>query len=344
MGEPSSSVDLVSEDGGHRHGNFHNYYSFHPPVNRLKVLQETGILDYVVQFATANNKKRGHCDNNNTDDAAKRQKCLQDHADHPLFAAKSANGSENMATVAGTVETQSPQKQTRQEPLFRYCDLGCNEGDLTAGLALELTNRIQTSKKDTVAVVDSLGLDMDATLIGRACENHGRLSTNIVPIQFQICNLCQALDHETAYSNHLSGKFDLTSIFSTTMWIHVHAGDNGLKDFLHRACQRTKLLLIEPQPSKCYRSARVRLERLGRPDIPDISFDRLKMRQNIEQEIANVIISCGFQRVVLDENKSDPETTTPSRHPPKNSQEEESNRTVWKRALQLYERITDEEE
>jgi hypothetical protein len=93
-----------------------------------------------------------------------------------------------------------------------------------------------------------------------------------------------------------------------------------------------------------YRSARVRLERLGRPDIPDISFDRLKMRQNIEQEIANVIISCGFQRVVLVENKSNPETTPASHHPPNNSQEEESNRTVWKRALQLYERITDEEE
>eukprot|EP00550_Attheya_septentrionalis_P010373 CAMPEP_0198281896 /NCGR_PEP_ID=MMETSP1449-20131203/1777_1 /TAXON_ID=420275 /ORGANISM="Attheya septentrionalis, Strain CCMP2084" /LENGTH=344 /DNA_ID=CAMNT_0043977899 /DNA_START=2174 /DNA_END=3208 /DNA_ORIENTATION=+ len=344
MGEtsPSSSVDLVSEDGGHRHGNFHNYYPFHPPVNRLKVLQETGILDYVVQFATANNKKRGHRGDTHTDDAVKRQKCLQDQADHP-FAAKSANGSENTATITGTVETQSPQKQTRREPLFRYCDLGCNEGDLTAGLARELTNRIQPSKKDTVAVVDSLGLDMDATLIGRARENHGMLSKNM-PIQFQICNLCQALDHETAYRNHFSGKFDLTSIFSTTMWIHVHAGDNGLKDFLHRACQQTKLLLIEPQPSKCYRSARVRLERLGRPDIPDISFDRLKMRQNIEQEIANVIISCGFQRVVLVENKSNPETTPASHHPPNNSQEEESNRTVWKRALQLYERITDEEE
>jgi hypothetical protein len=65
------------------------------------------------------------------------------------------------------------------------------------------------------------------------------------------------------------------------------------------------------------------------------------MRQNIEQEIADVIISCGFRRVVLVENKSDPETT-PS-HPRKHTQEEESNRTSWKRALQLYERITDEE-
>jgi hypothetical protein len=249
MGEPStsSSADLVSEDGGHRHGNFHNYYSFNPPVNRLKVLQDTGILDYVVQFATCKNRKRGHCVDTNADDAVKRQKCLQDQAEHP-FAAKCVDGSENTATETIAVEAQSAPKETGKEPLFRYCDLGCNEGDLTAELARELTIRIQPSKKDTVAVVDSLGLDMDATLIGRACENHGMLPN--APIQFQICNLCLALDHETAYSNHFPGKFDLTSIFSTTMWIHVHAGDTGLKDFLQRACQQTKLLLIEPQPSK----------------------------------------------------------------------------------------------
>jgi hypothetical protein len=74
-------------------------------VNRLEVLQETGILDHVVQFATANNRKRGHCGDTNTDDAVKRKKCLQDHADHP-FAAKSTNGSENTATITGTVETR----------------------------------------------------------------------------------------------------------------------------------------------------------------------------------------------------------------------------------------------
>jgi len=44
--------------------------------------------------------------------------------------------------------------------------------------------------------------------------------------------------------------FHLTTIFSTTMWIHVHAGDDGLRDFLVRACSWTKrFILIEPQPS-----------------------------------------------------------------------------------------------
>ena len=44
--------------------------------------------------------------------------------------------------------------------------------------------------------------------------------------------------------------FHLTTIFSATMWIHVHAGDDGLREFLKRACGWTKMyLLIEPQPS-----------------------------------------------------------------------------------------------
>jgi hypothetical protein len=48
-----------------------------------------------------------------------------------------------------------------------------------------------------------------------------------------------------------SGRlFHLTTIFSTTMWIHIHGGDDGLRSFLERACQWTaKYLLVEPQPS-----------------------------------------------------------------------------------------------
>ena len=49
---------------------------------------------------------------------------------------------------------------------------------------------------------------------------------------------------------HCRRLFHLTTIFSTTMWIHVHSGDNGLRSFIERACHWTALfLLVEPQPS-----------------------------------------------------------------------------------------------
>jgi hypothetical protein len=100
-----------------------------------------------------------------------------------------------------------------------------------------------------------------------------------VLLSFKVANLCFAAEHncetlsfaESTESNHKRNTkfpeigpnpcqehediiprpvFQLTTIFSTTMWIHVHAGDAGLKAFLERACGWTKnFLLVEPQPS-----------------------------------------------------------------------------------------------
>ena len=38
---------MDAEDQGHRYGNFPNYYSFHPPQNRLQVLEESSILNHI---------------------------------------------------------------------------------------------------------------------------------------------------------------------------------------------------------------------------------------------------------------------------------------------------------
>jgi hypothetical protein len=54
---------------------------------------------------------------------------------------------------------------------------------------------------------------------------------------------------------------------------------------------------------------------MGRPEI-DVSIERLKLRQNIENEIKNFLWQRGFQRVSLSMNK----------------------KTEWNRELQLYER------
>eukprot|EP00814_Leptocylindrus_danicus_P012806 CAMPEP_0116041246 /NCGR_PEP_ID=MMETSP0321-20121206/24915_1 /TAXON_ID=163516 /ORGANISM="Leptocylindrus danicus var. danicus, Strain B650" /LENGTH=62 /DNA_ID=CAMNT_0003521365 /DNA_START=19 /DNA_END=204 /DNA_ORIENTATION=+ len=61
------------------------------------------------------------------------------------------------------------------------------------------------------------------------------------------------------------------------MWIHVHSGDDGLKAFLRRVCSWTNVLLVEPQPSKCYRSINVRLRKMSRPQV-DMNAESLSMR------------------------------------------------------------------
>lgn len=153
--------------------------------------------------------------------------------------------------------------------MLTYCDLGCNEGDLTLAMANELHKRSSLN-------VRSFGIDIDAELIRRANEKSKiLLRDDGVKASFEVGDLTNALDHLNVCENFFSsdaactsdGKaegerkqtqrdcrvcFDLCSIFSTTMWIHVHSGDEGLKLFLKRASAMCNVLLIEPQPSKWY--------------------------------------------------------------------------------------------
>ena len=56
---------MDTKDQGHRFGNFPNYYAFHPPANRLEVLEKTNILSYIRQrllFLDGVDKDNDDCD------------------------------------------------------------------------------------------------------------------------------------------------------------------------------------------------------------------------------------------------------------------------------------------
>ena len=269
------AFDLSKEDKGHRLGNFHNYYTFNPTKNRLVVIASCGILDSI----SLSIAKRKESDDKNIvqyknsingdDKEGKRQK-----VDSNL------KESEN-----GIIETQNREKN------FYYCDIGCNEGDLTLEIAKEIFERIQKHFGSQKLHLKCLGLDIDPELIRRANKksqdlllnqasgtNHSVSSEESLKNQwdaiFKECNICDKHNHLSICSsflgNHTSTinvkvedskkrtmpnsdkqtRFDLISIFSTTMWIHIHSGDDGLKEFLKRTCEMTNAILIEPQPSK----------------------------------------------------------------------------------------------
>ena len=44
-------------------------------------------------------------------------------------------------------------------------------------------------------------------------------------------------------------------MFSVTMWIHLHHGDEGLERFLRLVSEVGEFILLEPQPWKCYQTA-----------------------------------------------------------------------------------------
>jgi SAM-dependent methyltransferase len=181
---------------------------------------------------------------------------------------------------------------------FQYCDLGCNEGDLT----LEMSHALPSP-------VHFVGIDIDPVLVERAKKkDQGKMN---VTGEFHVGDICKDLDKLIK-----DNSMDLISLLSTTMWIHVHAGDDGLKAVLKQICQKTKrFLLIEPQPSKCYRKAMTRLRKIGRPEL-NVSSDRLKLRPNVEEEIDAILQWAGFDRVAFSNQE----------------------KTEWNRTLELYER------
>lgn len=251
-----------AQDLGHRLGNFHNYYSFHPPSNRLEHMGE--ILAYI----------RDTC-------ARKRR-----------------------ATSSTTSE------ESKRES-FSYCDLGCNQGDLT----IEVSKALQET---LLCPVEFTGMDIDVQLIERANEKWK--DTKQVTGAFIAGNICA--DLETTLKDD---SIDLISLLSTTMWVHIHVGDEGLKQLLRTLCRKTtRYLLLEPQPSKCYRNAMIRLRKMGRPEL-NVSSERLKWRPKLEQEMEATLKEHSFHRVELNKDGEGGDGAV---------------KTSWNRSIQLYEKRT----
>ena len=288
---------LEANDQGHRFGNFPNYYTFHPPQNRLEVLENSNILNYIRNGLLMISKSTSYDEKKtlSNDDAP---------SDDGYKTGESATKKPRIENELST--NHQPQ---REEHIIYYCDLGCNEGDLTMAMANSLTKEKNTKGGESiednakysmasnsvpvkeVASIRCLGLDLDPMLIERANTKFSppkvvdeQPSVSRTPSKvnidacFKVCNLCSETEHNnacTSFTNQydkllhinndtlLSPKetttsqqrpiFHLTTIFSTTMWIHVHSGDDGLRDFLVRACSWTKrFILIEPQPSVWY--------------------------------------------------------------------------------------------
>ena len=348
------------EEKGHRYGNFHNYYTFNPTSNRLSILNQLKMFDYLRESLSSQNTT------------------IMDQEQRQIKRQKRITSSND--TTSCTTATNQCHDSRRQ--IITYCDLGCNEGDLTISIAEHLLNMMNetitknnnTSTNDTSSIccnqsihnntiVKCLGMDIDPTLIQRANKKYRKGNTNtaaaadddddFIHSTFQTCNIaaniknfeykCQSFLQDIKYNNSCEinskekdsmtkskldqkQRFDLISIFSTSMWIHIHHGDEGLKSLLQSICSQCRYVLIEPQPSKCYRNVNSRLRKMNLQEI-DVSVERLKMRCDIENEIEKVIINCGFERVdclrgthecdCIDKDSSD-------------------DRTKWNRTLRLY--------
>lgn len=280
-------------DDGHRYGNFHNYYTFHPVANRTEHIKEM------------------------------------------------------LTFIANRWKSVSPDND---KELFRYIDIGCNEGDLTLEIARLLSDHLSTplsnepeqiengtaiTSQHTGENVVCIGLDLDADLIRRAqikVEQDTKLLLPKIQAEFSVLDvlhedivlketLACTTDCSTASFNY---NADFTTMFSTTMWIHIHGGDEGLREVLQKMCTMTRYwILLEPQPSKCYGRAAFRLRRLGLPPL-DVSNERLRLRPTIEDAIEDIMKEFHFERVELANGMKSERVET---------------KTQWNRPLRLYQRV-----
>lgn len=211
-------VTLDDADQGHRHGNFHNYYSFNPPSNRLDKMK--GILAYLQESAMSVGTKR-----------------QRPNEDGPTNHVKAVtNDGQEKDNGDAPDSSEGTQTQRFRSIPFTYCDLGCNEGDFTIEMAKALHERLGRS-------VRFEGIDIDPVLIGRAATKWSDNTEETIKGSFRAANVCDAIED--------LDSFDMISLLSTTMWIHVHVGDEGLEKLLRGICMRAnRYIIIEPQPSK----------------------------------------------------------------------------------------------
>ncbi|XP_055713560.1 probable RNA methyltransferase CG11342 [Phlebotomus papatasi] len=182
-------------------------------------------------------------------------------------------------------------------------DIGCNAGNFTQLFYKFIREH---SKRD----VFILGIDIDPVLIERAQED------NAHPSNIKYLNLDFMKDTKCIgeyLSCHSRTNFDVVLCLSITMWIHLNHGDEGLKMFLKRASTLSDLVVIEPQPWKCYRTA-VRRMTKAKKHFPQ--FPKLELCDGVDVAISEFLENeCQVGKIY------------------------ESAETKWKRRINIYRKV-----
>lgn len=177
-----------------------------------------------------------------------------------------------------------------QSDTFIVLDIGCNAGNFTQLLLGFIGHNLKPKKN-----VHILGIDLDDGLIARAME-HNQFPDNVT---YSCLNIMDCT--EQSFAGHLNlfgkSKFDAVFCLSLTMWIHLNHGDDGLMHFLRKVTKLSKLLVIEPQPWKCYATA---VKRMKKADFGFEKFGQLKLRKTIESDIESFLLrQCSRQRIFV---------------------------------------------
>ncbi len=169
-------------------------------------------------------------------------------------------------------------------------DLGSNSGDLTLALH-SLVQTVDTSRsKDWY----SLGLELDPQLVDvarSACQDS--TSHNV---KFECCNLLVGGGERRMMEfTEMHGRtgIQIVTAFALTMWLHINAGDEGLRKALRSWGRVADVLIVEPQNWHSYKNARDRPRKRGL--LPFAHWPLLSWRKTVVSDIKNFLLNeCGF--------------------------------------------------
>ncbi|GIY23537.1 pre-miRNA 5'-monophosphate methyltransferase [Caerostris darwini] len=160
-------------------------------------------------------------------------------------------------------------------------DIGCNSGELTSGLYSHLRSELPDNIEFFI-----LGIDLDSNLITR-CKESNVYTEHITYQQMDIMSDSSQLQLFLQKFNQT--QFDLITCFSTTMWIHLHHGDEGLNQFLKFISELGNYLLLEPQKWTSYKSVVRRMKRL---QCETFTLEKLKIRDTVDHLLKFLPLEC----------------------------------------------------
>uniref|UniRef100_A0A034WMW8 RNA methyltransferase n=1 Tax=Bactrocera dorsalis TaxID=27457 RepID=A0A034WMW8_BACDO len=170
------------------------------------------------------------------------------------------------------IGTESPQTGEA----YLVLDIGCNAGNLTQLLYTFLNECVGTPHDRNIQI---LGVDIDSDLVKRA-KTGNEFPSNVSYEHLDVMDSNESRKIDEYLHKWNRKTFDVVCTFSVTMWIHLNHGDDGLKLFLERLCDLAKLLVVEPQPWKCYQTALRRMKKAG-DEFP--LYKALQWRTNVEE-------------------------------------------------------------
>ncbi len=251
---------------GHIHGNFHDYYSFHPATERLRLLPTNAF--------TAMWQSQGSPSIFNILDIGCNEGQISIYM--YLLARTQIPSHVSLRVYGIDIDPQLIiEAQVRAVNLKPQLDLYPN--DMLIFKVLDITSTKYTGIVD-ISMIDDANTSGNGSNLQSNDLNLDALRTDI----FHIDN-----DHisQTVTNLEQIHTFSLVCLFSVTMWLHLNKGDKALIAILQLSAGlvtntttycNSGSVLVEPQPWKAYKNALKRTKRLNLPPPKYLEYLQLR--------------------------------------------------------------------